>query len=483
MSIAHGLTGQTLSASFTTPSQTPPTDHTQQQMLAMMQAMVIANPALLSQLNSAAQDPITKISQLPPAIHIPKIGKVVPSSANVDTSGNYTLVYGLTDPIHAIPEFDGALEGLVVSYVRLVEEVRKLVGADDKAEMQRILVQELTLAIELDKKALVDLIAQEAKEAKDVKKMEGFSFKSMKAKMSGKFDDAKQKELQEFERVKEARMSKERAIADNTRLLSVATSELDTLNSTAATLLRYRKELINTINKAFETSTNPSSTHLSTQLDQGKLLIRQIFIDVKAFQAAKELMEDAKKAVRHALFYLKEAIGSGQWNVFNGNSISEINMIRMSEECAKSTESAVMELKKICDIVPAVQKMLSSINIQTPNATLAYMTQSLGINLMNLEMLRRNETVLNRTQQELEAIDGWLDKCVASMKVALVSIKEQVGRTRKALTVYRMGCLEVTAIHKGVLTRRMLGEEECDAVLPKNGVVDGAAVGGQISMV
>ncbi|KAJ3199890.1 hypothetical protein HDU67_002451 [Dinochytrium kinnereticum] len=308
----------------------------------------------------------------------------------------------------------------------------------------------------------------------------------MKAKMSGKYDQVKEKEYAELNQINAAVTAKQNLLAQNTQTLQQATAERDRLSAQALELKNSRKSLVHTLNKAFENSaaTNPNDSSTYAALQQAKASLTQVDNDLKAHKTALGLLGGAITHLRTALGHLDQATQSQQVDMFFDNIFSEMSVLQNSEDAQRQAALAGALIRQAAYILPVLPGRLGDTNIGNIDAFLTLFVDNIFTDLYNLERLRQSEIKCQQTLTNCASVVNWLTTAVASIASVRETMITQVSQIRRALTHYRVQCFEtVVATHGPACgVTKHVALSNIDAILPNNGVVEEAAVGGSVAL-
>ncbi|KAJ3104736.1 hypothetical protein HDU97_008915 [Phlyctochytrium planicorne] len=412
---------------------------------------------------------------------------VTTSNAKVGDDGSYAAPSMPPPPPSYSGADDPSLLPWVSAYAQLVEKINSLTSIDAQLAQQSQVVASLTAQVNNDRRELGALQTQQAKEAKDVQKIDkGFSFMSIKAKVSGKYDQVKEKEYAELNQINAAVAAKQNVLNQNAQILASATAERDRLAAQALDLKNTRKSLVHTLNKAFENSaaTNPNDANLYNSLQQSKTSLIQVDNDLKAHKAALSLLGSAVVHLQEALAHIASATDSQQVDMFFDNPFSEMNTLANSDDAQRKAAMAGQLIRQASMYIPSLPGRLGDTNIGTLDAFLTIFVDNIFTDLYNLERLRQAEIKCRQTLTNCIAVTSWLSSAVASISSVRDLVITNVSQIRKALRDYRMSTFEtVVAKHGascGVSVHVAL--TNFDSILPNNGVIEEAAVGGAVAL-
>ncbi|KAI8845596.1 hypothetical protein BC829DRAFT_445665 [Chytridium lagenaria] len=396
---------------------------------------------------------------------------VVPSYAQIAEDGTYAAPALPPPPPQYSAVDDSNILPWISAYSQLVQKINSLIYVDPLLAQQNGIVTSLTATLNNDRRELTALQAQQVKEAKDVKKIDnGFSFKSMKAKMSGKYDQVKEKEYAELNAINATIAAKQGAIAQNTDTLGKATAERDRLAAIGLELKNSRKSLVHTLNKAFENSatTNPNDNNINTGLQQAKATLTQVDNDLKSHKTALGLLGGAITSLQAALVHLRQATDSQEFDMYFDNVFSEMSTLQNSEDAQAKAAMAGALIRQASYVLPILPGRLGDTNIGSLDMFLTMFVDNIFTDIYNLERLRQAELKCQQTLANCASVVNWLTTAVAS----ITSVREGMSSFETAVAAHGPAC--------GVTVHVAL--TDIDAILPNNGVVEEAAVGGAVAL-
>ncbi|KAJ3111283.1 hypothetical protein HDU96_005818 [Phlyctochytrium bullatum] len=421
----------------------------------------------------------------PPPPGVP--ADIKPSTAYIADDGTYAA-----PPIPAAPPSYSAIDDSsilpwVQAYAGLVQKINSLVTIDAQLAQQTSTVNSLQANVSQAQRELTALQQQQAKEAKDVAKIEkGFSFKSLGAKMTGKYEQVKAKEIAELQMANQAVVQKQNQLNDATNVLNSAKAEQSKLAASALELKNARKSLVHTLNKAFENShaTNPNDASLYGSLQQYKSVLIQVDSDLRAHKTAMGFLGQAIDLLRQALAHIASATESQQVDMFFDNIFSEMNTLENSEDAQRKAGMAGALIRQASYILPSLPGRLGDTNIGSLDAFLTIFVDNVFTDLYNLERLREAEMKCRHTLANCSSVLAWLGTAVASISSTRDQLIGQLSNVRRSLTQYRMQCFESAVASHGAScgVTAYVAVTNFDGILPNNGVVEEAAVGGAVAL-
>ncbi|KAJ3099899.1 hypothetical protein HDU97_002683 [Phlyctochytrium planicorne] len=426
-------------------------------VLASIQALLISNPDMMA----AMQHFMT--GQLPYYfVKVPGFGNVAPSKAKVDSQGVYSLPSDISDaPKVSIPsEPMGQLQSHLPAYLELVSRVKELKRVETDVAAKSQVVQDLEKSIENDRRWIEVLEQQEAQGVKDSQKSEGFSFKSVKAKITGK-SPADEGNHHKLEDIRKEKITKETSISESTAKLEKARIGLQRVKSDALTLSIARQDLHSLLEMALSTHSDNNYLNLMSALQDSKNLSDQIRRDTKAYRAAQSLSRSMHNNFKEILVQLEEVRKARlSWQ----DEAIRVGLAQ-AENCMDEAEES---RKLLCELIAGISDKLPRTKLQIPPILLEYNSHgiagSMDISIMQDFILRRNVEDVKKSANKIAVLIGWLNKAVDSMETvdAVVSM-DAVGKEMQ-LNVFRMGCFERLAASKGSKPEAM-GEAELSLIL------------------
>ncbi|KAJ3093960.1 hypothetical protein HDU97_008781 [Phlyctochytrium planicorne] len=455
----------------------------EEELLRLMQALLSSNPQLINTLRNLVNDP--NLSLEPPAayVDVPDLGEVAVSHTALALDGSYVLPPYVLDEPPLLTMLTEALEGLlpfVPRYSSILQQISDLLVADDELKAKKKVVDDLERTIETNKKLIQILDEQLEKDAKDVKKLEqGLSLKKMKAKMTGKFDEIRQKELQDLEKSKSERESRERAIGEATAKLekarlgyNLAKRETDGLPNLRFDLKALMEEVcilcygdvkrLTFSKKAFNSFEYPTialeSFSKSIRIIDGAL--EKMQIDLNAIKAARHLIYLSVALLGPMIKDLMEFTISPRFDLLP-NSPRSIEFKVKHDEVTHHLQTMAKVLPEIAKDLPAlatgkieevfVVKIRRDMHNEITNYYVSPLCQA-TLNHCNKAIKRLKELapILAKTYTNIEALED-------STRTVLAGRKHQ-------LAIFRMECFERWAGTK--MEREGLAREKMDEVLP-----------------
>ncbi|KAJ3099902.1 hypothetical protein HDU97_002686 [Phlyctochytrium planicorne] len=423
-------------------SITPSSSDNCNELLAMMKAMLVGNPAMMDAMHEFM------LSQSPP-VKVPGFGIIHPSNASFSVEGVYTLpaeippTHKLTSP----PEPLLYLDQFIPAYLDLVKRVAELKAYQEAAAAKKEVVEDLEKGITTDRKWLDFLEEQQQKDTQDVQKIQGFSFKSVKAKISGKYDEAKQKELEELEKTKAEKASREQSLREKTAKLEKAKIAYEHAKADAVALSATQKELIRFMEQAMAAHDTNETAFLLSAIQDGKSLSSKVGADLKAFQAALQIaskMVETMKAAKTCLFKCRQDFWG---DTFKGQGV----------EYVEEAERLYVDVRKDADllikIVPALEMKLPEFRLRVPDLVLQFggkgdfgeFDHEGRMAAFKIFIMDKNFSICTKEKERLEAAVKWLRESIDSIVFFNAMVRSDLERKSMEMNVYRMACFEAVA--------------------------------------
>ncbi|KAJ3099901.1 hypothetical protein HDU97_002685 [Phlyctochytrium planicorne] len=426
-------------------------------VLASIQALLISNPDMMAAMQQFMDGQAPRFF-----VKVAGFGNVAPSKAKVDAKGVYSPPGEIIDGLKiSVPEEPmDQLQSHIPSYLELVSKVKELkrVEADLAAKAQ--VVQDLEKSIENDRKWIEVLEQQETQAAKESHKSEGFSFKSVKAKINGKADENQHK----LEDIRKEKAGKETSIRESTAKLEKARIGLQLVTSDTSALSVVRKDLHDLLEMALSTHSENNYLDLISAAREAKQLADHISRDTKSFKAAQSLCQTIHTKCTETAEHLNK-VRSERWNVKNDQMETiELCMYNVHKCMREAQESR----KLLCELISDIDEKLPSMELQFPPFLIEFtgysgMTYSEIASLQDF-VLRKNVEILKKLTKKAEVLLAWLNKAIDSMEtVEAVATMDAKGKETQ-LNLFRMGCFEKAAVAKGSKPEAM-GEAELTLLL------------------
>ncbi|KAJ3106170.1 hypothetical protein HDU96_008308 [Phlyctochytrium bullatum] len=419
----------------------------------------------------------------------PDISKLLPadlepSLLEVPTDGTYVPpMMALPTPADGVPAqedvqvLEAAVREWTGKYEETVEKIRK--GANVEKEMKK---QESTIEVLLEslgsaRKNLKIIQSKIEKGAKDAGKI---SFKSLGAKMSGKYDQIRQKEQAELDAAKREEDSQLKVVEEYDTSLKVARAERSRLQEQLSSddLQATRKELIGILNQAFDPSPTPHSHRLLTTLHQTQTAIKQVDKDLYAHHLAATHVTEALQLLRLAKKQFETTRGSEgrqemhlQVGDAYGNYLGYDRSRRSAVEAGNRVAAACYAVPKCGKFFWAREQLGTDVQVLARTSF-----SSLYGYIDDDKHLIPMQVAASALERRLEQALSWLQRAERSLGVALEGAVGISVAWRRTVTAYRVAALGVGREAAGTKG------EDVEWLLPGRGVVEDAAVGGSVML-
>ncbi|KAJ3113451.1 hydrolase 76 protein [Phlyctochytrium bullatum] len=419
------------------------------------------------------------------------------------------------EPPEFAPVVVEALQPFVAKYVGAVSRIRTLHKALE-ARDEKIVAAELEATeakIVKVRKETDELRVKREKEAKDVKKLEGkMSVKLFTAKMSGKLDEVRNKEVRELNEATEKLDAKIAELEEAKAIRSALQSEVEEVATRVEDLRVARRELIHLINEAFDSLPLPAEdldTLLETRLEQGKSRIAQVDACSRSYKLAASCLQEANGLLEEALLTVRTTINSLA-SPFQTAYTEEVAM----DNAKKSRSTMAKALKLVvtaCHLEPVCAEVLDIEDIETYSRTIMNNLNATrrGLPKSDSFLLVEGLVIIARNNLNNVLIPR-IHRTVDHLTTVFTALVKRIGAYRRALTAHRIGCFEVLLDHQRfdappeddgaeaapavvvepVEVGKTIRPEAVDVaggeveawLLPNNGVCGDMAVGGAIAL-
>ncbi|KAJ3213326.1 hypothetical protein HDU67_003045 [Dinochytrium kinnereticum] len=221
------------------------------------------------------------------------------------------------------PEGDGnGLKEYLELYKEAVGAVVGLIGVPEALQAKIAKVSSIRSKHSKISSEVNELQKKRLKDAQDVTEIESLSFRSLKARVTGRIRQAKIEELTELEVTTDQLVT---LSMESTRIeeeLEREETELSVLRDKEVELVRSRKDLVQYLNLAFESIYNATDHTLQNDLDRTKNIIVQHDNHLKQIVQARQLLFTAADHLRKAQMSLRRFLELNARNLVAGR-ISE----------------------------------------------------------------------------------------------------------------------------------------------------------------
>ncbi|KAI8845595.1 hypothetical protein BC829DRAFT_419508 [Chytridium lagenaria] len=404
-------------------------------------------------------------------------------------------------PLPFTPEAstDNHLIPHIPDYIALVKKIRSLKHAEPQRTAQIEIIKTLMRSIREARLKLSSLQERQALEAKDVERIgKKFSIMSLKAKMNGNLEQAKQKELAELEEANAAVEAQEIILYENRLLLEKAEEERDRLSSLILELQDARLSLIKLLNTAFESSfeTNPTDHSLILSLTHHNPILVDLDSDVRTHKTALNFMIAAYTELTPILKLFDDNTKYHNPRYKDQVLPERVSIIRewrhIRVEARGGLRLAGNFVKNATNTLPTVAEKLGSSNIGKSTflfyltnypifPTPSFTNRFSEVYTEWIHHIHDGYRVTNRlhhiTNQVANTV-SWLQEADDFLVTTRTETIQHMTNIRRILTKYRVGCFDVTAIAQGEIEHEVVTDVE--ELLPNGGVVGEVAVGGLV---
>ncbi|KAJ3115813.1 hypothetical protein HDU96_011091 [Phlyctochytrium bullatum] len=423
---------------------------------------------------------------LPPQIAALLPTDLEPSLTEVPNDGSYIPpLVPLPTPEDGVPAeqeapaLAAALQGWKGKYVETVERIKGLAGSDEELQTKEYSIEFLKGQLSRAREELKTIRQNLEKEAKDVEKMgKALSFKSIGAKMSGKYDKVRSKEQAELEAAMQTEQAQLQTIEKIETDIVLAQVERDRLQKRAHELKTARKDLIAILNQAFEHSPVPQSHRLHTTLQHTQNVLHQVDVDLRAHRLATKHLTEALRLMRLAQQQFDEALWREVRTMEPGDRYNLGHFVY--DPSKQSVADAGARVAAACIAVPRCAKFFWSreqlgtdlqILVHQSFATIYDRTRD----YLHLKAMKDDAAAHER---HLTQALSWLALAECALAGAIDGCVGSFVAWRRVVTAYRVRALGgVGETEKGTKG------EDVEWLLPGNGVVEGMAVGGTVTLV
>ncbi|KAJ3099908.1 hypothetical protein HDU97_002692 [Phlyctochytrium planicorne] len=414
--------------------------------------MLLSDPSFMTAIKTFLQthpDPIT----------VPGLGIFSPSNAKFNGDGSYIL----PSPIPPTHKLDAPIERLellvphVPMYLELVRKVLDLKPYQEAAASKGKFVADLESSITADQTKIKDLEAQLLKEEKEKEsaKPQGFSFKSVKAKISSK-QELPQKDTTEF--IKTEIAQRNRTLQESTATLEKAKVAAQLANSDSAAFVAAQTDLIKFLNETMSSFDTYDTALLQSATIESESLHHKVQSDIKTFQAAVDVARKIYSnlsAAHKSIAVFKKANPQSDANLFSQQN----QFVKKRYEVLMAAEAKYAEARKdaevLIKIVPALEPRLPEFRLKVPELFIehAFPNYTPGprpeyddrFNAFQEFVVDKNISISFSHIEILLPASQWLRDAIESMTLHETMVKSDLNMKETELNVFRMGCFEIVA--------------------------------------
>ncbi|KAJ3100103.1 hypothetical protein HDU97_002485 [Phlyctochytrium planicorne] len=466
LSFAPTAPTQTL---FHAPSSSPhviPTPY-EESLLKQIQGLLTSNPNLIHTLRNLVNNPNFTLEPPSAYVEIPDLGDVAVSHTTLHMDGSYHLPPSTFEDAPVLTVYGEALDGLipfVQQYKSFIKKISEMVSAEEDIKAKKKTVEDLEHTVETNKNLLKILQEQLEKEEKDVKKLDqSLSLKKMKAKLTGKFDEIRQKELQDVEKSRLERESRERAIAEANAKLEKARVGYNLAKGDADGLSNVRFDLKMLLEEAFASFTYPTGV-LNTYKSSIRILesaLERIEIDRQAIKAVRHLIYLSVKLLNPMVNELLSFTMSPRAEYYP-NSPKSIDFRIRHEELAHHLKTMAQVLPEIAKDLPELTKdkidEVFVVIIHRHHGTHDYDSIDAPASC------HATLSLCNKAVKRLKELAQVLTKTNASIESTETSTRHILSLRKQTLAILQMESFECWA--QAMMDRDSLRKEQLHTLMP-----------------
>ncbi|KAJ3109801.1 hypothetical protein HDU97_000031 [Phlyctochytrium planicorne] len=177
-----------------------------------------------------------------------------------------------------------------------------------EAKLQLSKVVKITNSLDELSKNVKDLQNKRIKDSHDVNDMQGLTLRSLRARFTGRIRQAKMDELTELETTTDMLVNMSLDHGKMQEDLAAEELRLVELNDRTSELQKWRKEVLQYLNMAFESVFNETDEQLQAEVDRLKSAIQQHDSHIKQIVACRQILHAASSHLSNAYLLLKKFV-------------------------------------------------------------------------------------------------------------------------------------------------------------------------------
>ncbi|KAJ3099903.1 hypothetical protein HDU97_002687 [Phlyctochytrium planicorne] len=379
------------------------------ELLTQIKAILLSDPAFMTSIQDFVRP-----------------GIFSPSNAKFNPDGTYILPSTIP-PTHKLDAPIERLEILaphVPAYRSLVKRLSDLKAYQEEATAK--LVADLETSILSDQTKIKDLDDLLIMEEKELLRLQGVNFKSVKAKILGKQAINSSRTQDSVVTMKTERSRIEQGLRESTAKLEKARIALQLSNSDSAAFAVVQKDLTNLLNQTFNAA-----------LDLTRKIHEKLLSTHKSITAFKK----ANPHENNNFCYLseQEILVSKRFNML------------------KEAEATYKEIRKdaeiLIKIVPDLESRLPEFRLMVPDLILEHAFANYTykgeydsrFNTFQVFAIDKNHLICQNDLDKVQKAFSWLKDSLESITVHRAMVKSDLDMKETELNIFRMGCFEVAA--------------------------------------